>query len=106
MATWTRRKALRRGTHEEERESIIKESKEGLLELKAKVIKLKNDLYQLGTYLKEYLKEDITQKLTIADKNRSPLNLDNFMDINVEFSNNEDKKYFIRKRHKNKLLEA
>ena len=81
-------------------------SKKELFELKAKVVKLKNDLYQLGTYLKEYLKEDITQKLTIADKNRSPIDFDNFMDISVEFSNNENKKYTIRKRHKNKLLEA
>ena len=92
--------------YEEQRDNIVKESKKELLELKAKVIKLKNDLYQLGTYLKEYLKEDIIQKLTIVDKNRSPINLDNFMDINVEFNSNEDKKYAIRKRHKNKLLEA
>ena len=68
--------------------------------------KPKYDNSDLVSLLKEYLKEDITQKLTIVDKNRSPLNLDNFMDINVEFINNEDKKYAIRKRHKNKLLEA
>ena len=92
--------------YEDEKDKYIEMSKKELLELKAKVIKLKNDLYQLGTYLKEYLKEDITQKLTIADKNRSPIDFDNFMDISVEFSNNENKKYAIRKRHKNKLLEA
>ena len=90
----------------DEKDKYIEMSKKELFELKAKVVKLKNDLYQLGTYLKEYLKEDITQKLTIADKNRSPIDFDNFMDISVEFSNNEDKKYAIRKRRKNKLLEA
>lgn len=91
--------------YEDEKDKYIEMSKKELFELKTKVVKLKNDLYQLGTYLKEYLKEDITQKLTIVDKNRSPLNLDNFMDINVEFTSNEDKKYAIRKIHKNKLLE-
>lgn len=92
--------------YEDEKDKYIEMSKKELLELKAKVIKLKNDLYQLGTYLKEYLKEDITQKLTIANKNRSPIDFDNFMDINVEFNSDEDKKYAIKKRHVNKLLEA
>ena len=102
--------------YEEQRDNIIKESKKELLELKAKVIKLKNDLYQLGTYLKEYLKEDITQKLTIVDKNRSPINLDNFMDgslnnsFDVSIYENEaeiieNKSTYVKKTHINRLLE-
>ena len=102
--------------YEEQRDNIVKESKKELLELKAKVIKLKNDLYQLGTYLKEYLKEDIIQKLTIVDKNRSPINLDNFMDgslnnsFDVSIYENEaeiieNKSTYVKKTHINRLLE-
>ena len=101
--------------YDDSKESIIKQSKEELLELREKVITLKNDLYQLGTYLKEYLKDEISVKLCIKDEDKK-FDLSSFIDgslnnsFDVSIYENEaeiieNKSTYVKKTHINKLLE-
>lgn len=91
--------------HKEEyydkRYEITIECENELLELKAKTITLKNELYQLGSYLSEYLKDDITNQILIEQKNQN--NTEELLNEVLNYNPVSD--VTIKSRHINRLLE-